>query len=79
MVHAFFPQNGSLFEADFILLDGISANVIQGEKQYLAAPLVMLKMDPNGKLLPMVIQVRRPGYLTLNILFCSFKPQPLGS
>ncbi|KAM4824592.1 polyunsaturated fatty acid lipoxygenase ALOX12 isoform 2-T2 [Urocitellus parryii] len=54
-------QNGSLFEADFILLDGIPANVIQGEKQYLAAPLVMLKMEPNGKLLPMVIQIQPPN------------------
>ncbi|KAM9210931.1 polyunsaturated fatty acid lipoxygenase ALOX12 isoform 1-T1 [Dugong dugon] len=54
-------QNGSLFEADFILLDGIPANVIQGEKQYLAAPLVMLKMEPNGKLLPMVIQLQPPN------------------
>uniref|UniRef100_G1QD42 Arachidonate 12-lipoxygenase, 12S type n=1 Tax=Myotis lucifugus TaxID=59463 RepID=G1QD42_MYOLU len=53
-------QNGSLFEADFILLDGIPANVVQGEKQYLAAPLVMLKMEPSGKLLPMVIQGRPP-------------------
>ncbi|XP_006760129.1 PREDICTED: arachidonate 12-lipoxygenase, 12S-type, partial [Myotis davidii] len=53
-------QNGSLFEADFILLDGIPANVIQGEKQYLAAPLVMLKMEPSGKLLPMVIQIQPP-------------------
>ncbi|XP_077021809.1 polyunsaturated fatty acid lipoxygenase ALOX12 isoform X2 [Tamandua tetradactyla] len=54
-------QNGSLFEADFILLDGITANVIRGEKQYLAAPLVMLKMEPNGKLLPMVIQLQPPS------------------
>ncbi|XP_047399199.1 polyunsaturated fatty acid lipoxygenase ALOX12 isoform X6 [Sciurus carolinensis] len=54
-------QNGSLFEADFILLDGIPANVIRGEKQYLAAPLVMLKMEPNGKLLPMVIQIQPPN------------------
>ncbi|XP_006105155.1 arachidonate 12-lipoxygenase, 12S-type-like [Myotis lucifugus] len=53
-------QNGSLFEADFILLDGIPANVVQGEKQYLAAPLVMLKMEPSGKLLPMVIQLLIP-------------------
>ncbi|KAK1331586.1 hypothetical protein QTO34_009543 [Cnephaeus nilssonii] len=54
-------QSGSLFEADFILLDGIPANVIQGEKQYLAAPLVMLKMEPSGKLLPMVIQIQPPN------------------
>ncbi|XP_030619167.1 arachidonate 12-lipoxygenase, 12S-type isoform X2 [Delphinapterus leucas] len=54
-------QNSSLFEADFILLDGIPANVIRGEKQYLAAPLVMLKMDTSGKLLPMVIQIQSPS------------------
>ncbi|XP_049630641.1 polyunsaturated fatty acid lipoxygenase ALOX12-like [Suncus etruscus] len=54
-------QNGSLFEADFILLDGIPTNVIRGEKQYLAAPLVMLKMDHNGKLLPLVIQIQSPS------------------
>uniref|UniRef100_A0A8C0KCN8 Polyunsaturated fatty acid lipoxygenase ALOX15 n=1 Tax=Canis lupus dingo TaxID=286419 RepID=A0A8C0KCN8_CANLU len=54
-------QNGSLFEADFILLDGLPTNVIRGEKQYLAAPLVLLKMEPNGKLLPMLIQIQPPG------------------
>ncbi|XP_040856616.1 polyunsaturated fatty acid lipoxygenase ALOX12 [Ochotona curzoniae] len=54
-------QNGSLFEADFILLHGIPANVIRGEQQYVAAPLVMLKMDPDGKLLPMVIQIQPPS------------------
>ncbi|XP_066877075.1 polyunsaturated fatty acid lipoxygenase ALOX12 isoform X2 [Kogia breviceps] len=54
-------QRSSLFEADFILLDGIPANVIRGEKQYLAAPLVMLKMDTRGKLLPVVIQIQPPS------------------
>lgn len=54
-------KNGSLFEADFILLDGIPANVIRGEQQYLAAPLVMLRMDPCGKLLPMAIQIQPPS------------------
>lgn len=54
-------QKGSLFEADFILLDGIPGNVIRGEKQYVAAPLVMLRMEPNGKLLPMVIQIQPPN------------------
>ncbi|XP_036307678.1 polyunsaturated fatty acid lipoxygenase ALOX12 [Pipistrellus kuhlii] len=54
-------QNGSLFEADFILLDGIPANVIRGEQQYLAAPLVMLKLEPSGKLLPMAIQIQPPS------------------
>jgi hypothetical protein len=31
----------------------------------------MLKMDPNGKLLPMLIQVRRLEYLTPNTVLCS--------
>lgn len=53
-------QGGRLFEADFALLDGIKANVIFCSQQYLAAPLVMLKLQPDGKLLPMVIQVRGP-------------------
>lgn len=68
-MHSFF-QNGSLFEVDFILLDGIPANVIRGEQQYLAAPLVMLRMDPSGRLLPMAIQVRLPKYLIANAGLC---------
>uniref|UniRef100_A0A2K6MTH5 Arachidonate 15-lipoxygenase n=1 Tax=Rhinopithecus bieti TaxID=61621 RepID=A0A2K6MTH5_RHIBE len=50
-------KGGTLFEADFSLLDGIKANVILCSQQHLAAPLVMLKLQPDGKLLPMVIQV----------------------
>ncbi|XP_045442555.1 polyunsaturated fatty acid lipoxygenase ALOX15 [Pipistrellus kuhlii] len=53
-------KGGTLFEADFSLLDGIKANVILGSQQYLAAPLVMLKLQPDGKLLPMVIQLELP-------------------
>uniref|UniRef100_A0A2K6AAQ9 Arachidonate 15-lipoxygenase n=1 Tax=Mandrillus leucophaeus TaxID=9568 RepID=A0A2K6AAQ9_MANLE len=54
-------QGGTLFEADFSLLDGIKANVILCSQQYLAAPLVMLKLQPDGKLLPMVIQLQLPS------------------
>lgn len=53
------PQAGSLFEADFSLLDGVKPNIIIFKQQYVTAPLVMLKLQPDGKLLPMVIQVRR--------------------
>ncbi|XP_027628979.1 arachidonate 15-lipoxygenase [Tupaia chinensis] len=51
---------GTLFEADYSLLDGIKANVILCRQQYLAAPLVMLKLQSDGKLLPMVIQLQLP-------------------
>ncbi|PNJ22700.1 ALOX15 isoform 5 [Pongo abelii] len=53
-------EGGTLFEADFSLLDGIKANVILCSQQHLAAPLVMLKLQPDGKLLPMVIQLIIP-------------------
>lgn len=53
-------EEGTLFEADFSLLDGIKANVIQSSQQYLAAPLVMLKLQPDGQLLPMAIQLELP-------------------
>lgn len=51
------PQAGTLFEADFSLLDGVKPNIIIFKQQYVTAPLVMLKLEPDGRLLPMVIQV----------------------
>ncbi|XP_042526809.1 polyunsaturated fatty acid lipoxygenase ALOX15-like [Dipodomys spectabilis] len=53
-------QGGTLFEADFSLLDGIKTNVIQFRQQFLAAPLVLLKLQPDGQLLPMAIQLELP-------------------
>ncbi|KAM5273710.1 LOW QUALITY PROTEIN: polyunsaturated fatty acid lipoxygenase ALOX15-like [Ctenodactylus gundi] len=53
-------QGGTLFEADFSVLDGIKANVIQCSQQHLAAPLVMLRLQPDGQLLPMAIQLELP-------------------
>uniref|UniRef100_A0A2K6E7J5 Lipoxygenase domain-containing protein n=1 Tax=Macaca nemestrina TaxID=9545 RepID=A0A2K6E7J5_MACNE len=55
-------QAGSLFEVDFSLLDGVKPNVIIFKPQYVAAPLVMLKLQPDGRLLPMVIQLQPPRY-----------------
>ncbi|XP_038624734.1 polyunsaturated fatty acid lipoxygenase ALOX12-like [Tachyglossus aculeatus] len=54
---------GTLFEADFSLLDGIEPNVISGRRQHLAAPLVLLRLGPAGGLLPLAIQLQlpRPG------------------
>nr|XP_011724765.1 arachidonate 15-lipoxygenase-like isoform X2 [Macaca nemestrina] len=51
-------EGGTLFEADFSLLGGIKANIILCSQQHMAVPLIMLKLQPDGKLLPMVIQVR---------------------
>ncbi|XP_006863393.1 PREDICTED: arachidonate 12-lipoxygenase, epidermal-type-like [Chrysochloris asiatica] len=55
-------QAGSLFEADFSLLDGVKPNTIICKQQYVAAPLVMLKLEPDGQLLPIVIQLQPPHY-----------------
>ncbi|EHB04767.1 Arachidonate 12-lipoxygenase, epidermal-type [Heterocephalus glaber] len=43
-------QAGTLFQANFSLLDGVKPNVIIFQQQYVAAPLVMLKLQPDGKL-----------------------------
>ncbi|XP_012868494.1 PREDICTED: arachidonate 15-lipoxygenase-like [Dipodomys ordii] len=53
-------KGGTLFVADFSLLDGIKANVIHFRQQFLAAPLVLLKLQPDGQLLPMAIQLELP-------------------
>ncbi|EGV93925.1 Arachidonate 12-lipoxygenase, leukocyte-type [Cricetulus griseus] len=64
-------QAGSLFEADFSLLDGVKPNIIIFKQQYVTAPLVMLKMEPDGRLLPMLIQLLIPHFrytMEINIL-----------
>uniref|UniRef100_A0A8C6WCG0 Arachidonate lipoxygenase, epidermal n=1 Tax=Nannospalax galili TaxID=1026970 RepID=A0A8C6WCG0_NANGA len=58
-------QAGCLFEADFSLLDGVKPNIISFKHQYVAAPLVMLKLQPDGRLLPMVIQLQPPRHRSL--------------
>lgn len=55
-------QAGSLFEADFSLLDGVKPNIIIFKQQYVAAPLVMLKLEPDGSLSPMLIQLQPPRH-----------------
>ncbi|XP_036050652.1 polyunsaturated fatty acid (12S)/(13S)-lipoxygenase, epidermal-type-like [Onychomys torridus] len=55
-------QAGSLFEADFSLLDGVKPNIIIFKQQYVTAPLVMLKLEPDGSLLPMLIQLQPPRH-----------------
>ncbi|KAL1778424.1 arachidonate 12-lipoxygenase, epidermal-type [Sigmodon hispidus] len=55
-------QAGTLFEADFSLLDGVKPNIIIFKQQYVTAPLVMLKLEPDGRLLPMLIQLQPPRH-----------------
>ncbi|KAM6174575.1 LOW QUALITY PROTEIN: polyunsaturated fatty acid (12S)/(13S)-lipoxygenase, epidermal-type-like [Erethizon dorsatum] len=52
-------QAGSPFEANFSLLDGVKPNVIF-KQQYVAAPLVMLELQPDGRLLPIYLFPLQP-------------------
>ncbi|XP_060219378.1 polyunsaturated fatty acid (12S)/(13S)-lipoxygenase, epidermal-type [Meriones unguiculatus] len=55
-------EAGSLFEADFSLLDGVKPNIIIFKQQYVTAPLVLLQLQPDGRLLPMAIQLQPPRH-----------------
>ncbi|XP_029919583.1 arachidonate 15-lipoxygenase B-like [Myripristis murdjan] len=52
-------QNGNIFLCDYKRLDGVKANVINGKKQYLMAPLVLLHKTPDDKLMPIAIQLKQ--------------------
>lgn len=55
-------QKGNLFIVDYKILQHIPTNIIQGQKQYLAAPLCLLYQTPSGDLLPIAIQLSQtPG------------------
>ncbi|XP_063074138.1 hydroperoxide isomerase ALOXE3-like [Engraulis encrasicolus] len=55
-------KSGNIFLADYKMLDGLLGNHIHGNLQYLAAPLVLLYSNPNGKLFPIAIQLKQePG------------------
>uniref|UniRef100_A0A7N8XJ22 Lipoxygenase domain-containing protein n=1 Tax=Mastacembelus armatus TaxID=205130 RepID=A0A7N8XJ22_9TELE len=46
----------NIFLCDYKLLDGLKANTINGKKQYLMAPLVLLHKRPDNTLMPIAIQ-----------------------
>ncbi|XP_062456866.1 polyunsaturated fatty acid lipoxygenase ALOX15B-like [Rhea pennata] len=55
-------ERGTLFLADFGLLDGIGGHRIAGEPQFVAAPLCLLHLRPTGALVPLAIQLSQtPG------------------
>ncbi|XP_030644128.1 hydroperoxide isomerase ALOXE3-like [Chanos chanos] len=71
MVKAFLPsgsnlknemKRGNIFLCDYKRLDGLSGNVINKKQQYLTAPMCLLFSNPEGKLLPIAIQLKQePG------------------
>ncbi|XP_065813787.1 polyunsaturated fatty acid lipoxygenase ALOX15B-like [Labrus bergylta] len=55
-------KNENIYLCDYKLLDGVEANTINGIKQYLMAPLVLLQRTPDDKLMPIAIQLKQtPG------------------
>uniref|UniRef100_A0A671WZW8 Arachidonate 15-lipoxygenase type B n=1 Tax=Sparus aurata TaxID=8175 RepID=A0A671WZW8_SPAAU len=52
-------QKGNIFLCDYKRLDGVQPNVINGKKQYLMAPLVLLHKTPDNQLMPVAIQLKQ--------------------
>ncbi|XP_045578831.1 hydroperoxide isomerase ALOXE3 isoform X1 [Salmo salar] len=55
-------QKGNIFLVDYKRLHGVTANVIHGKQHFLAAPLCLLYVTPEEKLIPIAIQLKQdPG------------------
>ncbi|XP_077380457.1 polyunsaturated fatty acid lipoxygenase ALOX15B-like [Festucalex cinctus] len=52
-------KQGKIYLCDYKNLDGMPANIIQGIKQYLMAPLVLFHKRPDDKLMPIAIQLKQ--------------------
>ncbi|KAM8882137.1 arachidonate 12-lipoxygenase, 12S-type isoform 1-T1 [Synchiropus picturatus] len=53
---------GNIYLLDYAIMDGIPANKVKGQPQYVAAPLCLLHQSPDGELLPIAIQLgQTPG------------------
>ncbi|XP_041641858.1 arachidonate 12-lipoxygenase, 12R-type-like isoform X2 [Cheilinus undulatus] len=55
-------KNGNIFLCDYKVFDGVEPNTINGKKQYLMAPLVLLHKTHDDKMKPIAIQLKQtPG------------------
>ncbi|KAK2817137.1 hypothetical protein Q5P01_025328 [Channa striata] len=52
-------KKGNIFLCDYKGLDGVNPNTINGKKQYLMAPLVLLHKTRDNKLMPVAIQLKQ--------------------
>ncbi|KAJ3611104.1 hypothetical protein NHX12_021120 [Muraenolepis orangiensis] len=50
-------KSGRIFLCDYKILDGLKGNTINGNQQYLMAPLVLLHQTPKNRLKPIAIQL----------------------
>lgn len=51
------PQRGNIFLADYWILAEAPVHCLNGRQQYVAAPLCLLWLNPQGALMPLAIQV----------------------
>ncbi|RVE68800.1 hypothetical protein OJAV_G00095080 [Oryzias javanicus] len=55
-------KKGNIFLCDYTILEGVEANTINGKKQYLTAPLVLLHKNQKDEMMPIAIQLKqKPG------------------
>ncbi|KAK9540482.1 hypothetical protein VZT92_002932 [Zoarces viviparus] len=52
-------EKGNIFLCDYKRLDGLKTNNINGKKQYLMAPLVLLHKTPGDEMVPIAIQLKQ--------------------
>ncbi|KAF3687751.1 Arachidonate 15-lipoxygenase B [Channa argus] len=52
-------KKGNIFLCDYKRLDGLKPNTINGKKQYLMAPLVLLHKTRDDNLMPIAIQLKQ--------------------
>ncbi|XP_070769646.1 arachidonate 12-lipoxygenase, 12R-type-like [Enoplosus armatus] len=52
-------KKGNIYLCDYKRLDGLEANIINGKKQYLMAPLVLFHKTPDDALMPIAIQLKQ--------------------
>uniref|UniRef100_A0A668TX54 Lipoxygenase domain-containing protein n=1 Tax=Oreochromis aureus TaxID=47969 RepID=A0A668TX54_OREAU len=52
-------EKGNIFLCDYKLLDGVESNTINGNKQFLTAPLVLLWKNNADHLVPVAIQLKQ--------------------
>ncbi|KAK2918877.1 polyunsaturated fatty acid lipoxygenase ALOX15B-like [Channa argus] len=52
-------KKGKIFLCDYKRLDGLKPNIVNGKKQYLMAPLVLLHKTRDDNLMPIAIQLKQ--------------------